>query len=107
MAVGAGVGGAVLYSESDVEAVIHAQPPAVVAAAESALGEMDVVILGQSSSELDGVLTARTAQDKKVTIKVKRQTDKTSTVSIRVGTFGNEPLSRNILDRMKKRLEGE
>ncbi len=53
---------------------------------------------------LNAILIARTAEDKKIEIKVSRVGDITSRVQIRVGVFGNEVQSLAILDKIKANL---
>ncbi len=47
---------------------------------------------------------ARGAGDKKIRVKVKKQSDTVTEIRIRVGMFGDESMSRQILDRIKKRF---
>lgn len=53
---------------------------------------------------VSGQITARTAQDTKIEILLTKVGEKTTQVSIRVGVFGDEALSRLILDEIKKNL---
>ena len=55
-------------------------------------------------NELDAVILGRTATEKKVTVNSKAESDKLSTISIRVGTFGDKDLSQLIFDTIKKNL---
>ena len=57
-----------------------------------------------SATEIDGKVTGRTALDKEVVITIKRQTESTSSLSIRVGAFGDEALSQKIYEKIKARL---
>ena len=50
-----------------------------------------------------GVL-GRMATDKKVTVTVKSEGEKTSRISIRIGTFGDKDLSQQILNKIKSNL---
>jgi hypothetical protein len=45
---------------------------------------------------------ARRATGKKVTVKLKKQSNSVTKIKIRVGTFGDEYISKDILDSMKK-----
>jgi len=102
-AAGAAAGG-VFYAKGDLETTLDAKPAAIAAATEKAFSEMSIAKRSAVSSDLDAEVTGRTARDKNVTVKIKAQTDKTSEVSIRVGTFGDEDLSRLILDKIRAKL---
>jgi uncharacterized protein YqfB (UPF0267 family) len=45
---------------------------------------------------------ALSADDKTITIKLKKKNDYLTEISIRVGTFGDESLSKKILEEIKK-----
>jgi len=49
-------------------------------------------------------LTLRNAQDKKIGIKLTKQADRLVKLQIRVGTFGDETISRAILDHIRGNL---
>jgi len=103
VALAAGVAG-VAYVNGDLEAQVDASPQKVVQASVDALKEMDVRILSSDASGIDGRVLGRTALEKKVDVTVKRESDKSSKLSIRVDTFGDETLSRQILDKIKSKL---
>ena len=50
-------------------------------------------------------LIARDAGDKKIEIELKKVLEHLTRVTIRVGVFGDEPLSRLMLERLKKNLD--
>ena len=104
VAVGAGAAG-VAYLNGDFEATLDATPPRVVDATEAALKEMEVEIQPPERSGIDGRVVGRTALNRKVEVIVKRETDATSKVWIRIDTFGDEPLSRQILEKIKAHLQ--
>jgi len=103
-AAAAGAGGTVAYMRGDLEATVQAGPRDVAAAAETALNEMGINVLSSSSDDTGGTITARNAQDKKITIEINRLNESASTISIRVGMFGDEALSRAIYERVKASL---
>ena len=49
-------------------------------------------------------LTARGSGDKKIQIKLQKKTEKVTEIKIRVGLFGDESMSRQILDKIKSRF---
>src|SRR5437867_12372064 len=85
-AAGAGAAGTA-YVLGDLDGTVPGTPQKVAQAAESVLKEMDVPVTSSNATGLDGKVVGRTALDKKVEITVTRVDDKSSKVSIRVGTF--------------------
>lgn len=103
VAAGAAAGG-VAYAKGDLEADVAATPPQAVEATRNALTQMGLAQIYAAATSLDGKVTARTANDRSVTVKVTGQGKQTSRLSIRVGVFGDEPLSREIYDKIKANL---
>jgi hypothetical protein len=104
VAAAGAAGAGVAYMMGDLKATVDASPTQVVRAAEGALDEMGITVVSSSGDDLEGTVTARTARDRRVRIDVKRETPTTSGVSIRIGTFGDEALSREIYDQLRQRL---
>lgn len=71
-------------------------------ATEKAVEDLELTITSKQKDAFDGEVIARRATGKKVTIKLKRQSDSVTQIKIRVGTFGDEYISKDILDTMKK-----
>jgi len=44
---------------------------------------------------------ARTATDKKIEVTLNKKSANSTEIRIRVGTFGDEPMSRQLLDKIK------
>jgi hypothetical protein len=109
VAVGAAAGagaGAVAYVKGELTATLDATFERTVHASDGALEQLHIALISQSGDSLSTVLTARTSEDTKLTITVNRLEANTNLaqVRIRVGVFGNEQLSRTILDQIKKNL---
>ena len=100
-AVGAGTAA---YVSGDLEDRIEAPPARVVQAAERSLKKKDVTVVSSDATGIDGKLIARTALDKKIEITVKREGETGSRIAIRVDTFGDEDLSRQILAGIRDEL---
>ena len=101
--IGAAAGGAAagaLYYEGELEADVDATPPQVIAATEKAFRDLIWSKETAVASATDGRATARTATGKEVTVTVNMKTPQVSAVGIRVGTFGDENLSRLLYDRI-------
>lgn len=84
---------------------MQGSPQRVVSAAEAAMKELSLTVLTAKSSGVDGLITARTAQDKKIIVKVYRESETTSRVAIKVGFLGDKPIGRAIIAETKKRLD--
>lgn len=105
--VGAGVGAGaagVAYVKGDLEADVKADPKEIEKASLKAFDALEIHKISSSASALDASIIGRTATDKSVKIIVKAKETGGSRISIRVGTFGSESMSRKICDEIKKRL---
>jgi len=92
------------YSLGHLDVMANATPQKIVEAAKSVLEEMEIEIVEAGASGVDGRVTGKTALGKKIEITVERQDAETSKYSILVGSFGDEPLSREIHEKMKAKL---
>jgi hypothetical protein len=104
-AAGAAGGTGVAYMMGDLEATMDASTQVVAAASKRALEELEIRVISAESSKLDAMVVGRTATDRRVRITTEREGEGISKVSIRVGTFGDEEMSRQILDALKKQLD--
>lgn len=105
--VGAGVGAGaagVAYVKGDLESDVKADPKEIEKASLKAFEVLDIHKISSSASALDASIIGRTATDKSVKIVVKAKETGGSRISIRVGTFGSESMSRKIYDEIKKML---
>ena len=98
-AAAGGVAGA-LYYKGELEADVEATPQAVIAATEKAFRDLIWAKETATATDTDGLATARTATGKEVKVTVVTKTPEVSTLGIRVGTFGDENLSRLLYDRI-------
>ena len=102
-AAGAGAAG-YAYVKGELKATEQASLDRTWAASLGAMKDLEFPITKQSKDALTGHLTARNASDKKIEIDLKKISDKATEITIRVGTFGDENLSRVILEKIRKRL---
>jgi hypothetical protein len=103
VAAGAGAAGAA-YVMGHLDGPMPGTPQKVVQASEAVLKEQEMHILSSDATGVDGKVVARSALDTRIEITVKRQDDSTSQISIRVGTFGDQKLSRELYDKIKAKL---
>ena len=73
-------------------------------AANLAIKQLQFAKISEKKDALTAILIARTAEDRKVEIKVIKVGDQSAKVQIRVGVFGDEALSLTILDKIKTNL---
>jgi len=99
-AAGGAVAGA-LYYQGGLKADVDATPQAVISATESAFRDLIWSKEVATASATDGLATARTATGKAVKVTVQAKTPEVSSVGIRIGTFGDENLSRLLYDRIQ------
>ncbi len=92
------------FNIGEFQATVDASPQKAALAAERGLRDLDIKEVKSSSTEIDGKVTGRTALDKEVVITIKRQTESTCALSIRVGAFGDEALSQKIFEKIQARL---
>ena len=104
VAAAAGTGATVAYMRGDTEATLDSTPDKVTAASKAALEDLKIVIVSSNASGLDGDVVGRTAGDDKVHIVVKAQGERTSSISIRIGTFGDQAVSNRILVKITEKL---
>lgn len=104
VAVGAGAAGAVAYIRGELQESLSADVIQVQAATEEAIEELKFFPLSAKKDALTGVFEMRSARDDKITIVVEKQGEGVTKVRIRVGPFGDETMSRSILDAIKRNL---
>jgi len=107
VAVGAaGVVGAgtVAYIRGELDSALSNDLRTVDTATQRAVGQLQFAFVSDRADAFTSEIIARTANDVKVEINLTKQADNLTKVQIRVGTFGDEPMSRAILDRNKANL---
>jgi len=92
------------YTLGHLDGTLAASPQKVVDASEAVLKEQDMHMVSKDATGLDGKVVARTALDTRIEITVERQDEKKSKISIRVGTFGDVKLSRDLFEKIKAKL---
>jgi Tfp pilus assembly protein PilV len=73
-------------------------------AAKDALQDLKLQKIESKSTEVDGFACGYTADDKKITVDIRKVTDKTSEVSVNVGVMGDPELGKEIIARIRKDL---
>ena len=103
---GAAVAGAgtVAYIKGELKATEEATMEQAWRATEGAVDELQFLVINKIHDAVSGELEAKTADNKTVKISLKRVGNNLTEITIRVGTFGDETLSRYILSKIEARL---
>jgi hypothetical protein len=103
VAAGAGAAGTVAYFKGELSGNFSRDVPAVYNASLTALNDLKIPVISSGQDALSANIVARDAQDKKVTISIKRAGE-TTQVTIRVGFWGDQAKSQTIYDKIKDHL---
>ena len=103
-AAGAAGAGTVAYIRGELDTSLNGTVDTVGVATTKALEELRLAKIHENKSAVDAEIRARTGQDKRVDIRLNRAADNLTRVRIRVGTFGDEELSRLLLEKIKAKL---
>ncbi len=104
VAAGAGAGAAVAYVRGDLDATLKADYDHSVRAVEKAVEQLKLAKVSEEKNALKAVIITRNAADVKIELHIERLADDATKLKIRVGTFGNDELQLEVLDRVKKNL---
>ena len=105
--IGAGVAvgaGTVAYVNGELKAADEVSLNRGWSATQRAMEDLEFRVISLQKDALAGKLVARRADDTKITIRLTKQSDAVTEFRIRVGTFGDEDLSRLIYQKIKSRL---
>ena len=72
--------------------------------ARDVLDDLKLQKIDSKSTAVDGWATGYTADNKKITVDIKRVSDNTSDVWVNVGSMGDPDMGKDILARMQKKL---
>ncbi|MEQ9619161.1 MAG: DUF3568 family protein [Deltaproteobacteria bacterium] len=96
--------GTVAYIKGELKATEEASLEKTWEATVGAVDELEFLVINKIKDAVSAELEAKTADNKTVKIELKRVSDNLTDISIRVGTFGDESLSRFILSKIEARL---
>ena len=99
----AGVG-TVAYIKGELKDRLDASPDETRAAIERAAKELRLKELKADADGLSGDYILETGRDDKINVRYEKLGDRSTQISIRVGLFGDENLSRALLDEIKQGL---
>lgn len=88
----------------ELEATLDAPIDRAFAAGERAVKDMKFEVSSARSDALVGVIRASMADGTAVHVELKKVTDRTTLVTIKIGTLGDQAVSRSLLDQIRKNL---
>jgi len=94
--------GSTSYIRGELQATVEQRFEVVESAAKHAITELQFSKVEEQKDALVANISARTADDTKIKIRVERSTDKVSTIRIRAGVLGDEKLAHIILEKIKE-----
>ncbi|MGA2280605.1 MAG: DUF3568 family protein [Verrucomicrobiota bacterium] len=71
----------------------------------AAMKDLEFPVTSQAKDALEANLTARNASNTSISVKLKNLSNASTEIRIRVGTFGDESLSRTILNKINSHLQ--
>lgn len=103
--LGGAAAGTVGYVSGDLKATLNGGFQDVVKATDRAISDNSITQVAREESQYEVVYELRTLQDDKIQLTVSRATRDLTNVTIRVGVFGDEPLSHHVLNEIETRLQ--
>ena len=104
-AAGVGVGaGTVAYVGGELKSTEKVSLDRAWGATQTAMGDLGFAITDRHKDVFNAELNARGVEVKKIRIALKKISDNSTELKIRVGVFGDEAKSRQILQTIKQRL---
>ena len=96
------------FVKGDADFVADRTPAQVMDASRAVAGEMNLVVINSATTQADEktvhVLTARSADDKKVAFRATPESATATRVSVNTGLFGDSALREQALTKLKSRL---
>lgn len=102
---GAAIGaGSVAYVSGELRGAEEASMDRAWNAATTAMEQLEFKVTKSQKDALAGEITARRADDTRIVVRLRKQTDRITEIRVRVGVFGDEALSRVIYDKIKSNI---
>lgn len=96
--------GAVVYVKGELKDTEPNSLDATHAAVLAGLHDLQYAVVNDSKDLINAKTLARTATDTRIEVLLTKQSPTQTEIRIRVGTFGDEALSRQILEKIKAHL---
>ena len=105
LAVAAGAGaGTVAYVRGELQSSLNGSLAQCTRATDKAIKQLKFAKIEEKSDALTSDIVARTAEDKRVEVKLTTDNNQVVKVSIRVGIFGDSRISEAVLEKIKANL---
>lgn len=101
---GAAGAGTYAYIKGELKVTENAPLDRTWSACQSAMKDLQFKVTTQQKDALQGRLVAKTASDKRVEIDLEKVSEDMTEIRVRVGTFGDEDLSKLIVQKIEKHL---
>lgn len=92
------------YHLNRLEATFEAPPGHLIQASKDAMAELKLMEIESRQTDMGGDVVGRTVDDKRVKVNIDGRSDVLTRVTINVGVFGDETLSRQVLDKIHENL---
>ena len=96
--------GTVLYVKGELKSTEESSLQKAWDATLAAMEDLNFVVVQRQMGDLAARIIARGEADKKISINLTRITDNITEIRIRIGTFGDETLSRLVLEKIKSHI---
>ncbi len=103
--LGGAAAGTVGYVSGDLSATLDGTFEEVIRATDQAIADNSITQTSRNAGRYSGVYQLRTSQGDKVALNIAYATKDLTNITIRVGVFGDEPLSYQILNEIQSRLK--
>ncbi len=103
--LGGAAAGTVGYVSGDLNATLEGGFDDVIKATDRAIEENTIIEISKEASSHRAAYVLKTPQDDKIELTITRATRELTSVTIRVGVFGDEPLSHQVLKEIETRLK--
>jgi hypothetical protein len=100
----AGTAGAVLYVKGELHSTEGVSLDRAWNATQAAIQDMGFIVTAKDKDAVSAKLMALTTDNTTIEITLNRNADNLTGISIRVGTLGDESMSRLILEKIRKRF---
>ena len=102
--VGAGAVGAIAYVLGDLEIKETKDLNSVYIATQQAYRDLNLVIEKNEKDEIGAIISAHDVHNERITVKLVKEDENTTKISIRVGLWGDEKKSRLVYSQIWENL---
>lgn len=101
---GAAAVGTVAYVSGDLNTTLEVSFEQAVVATDAAIEENSIKQLTRNTDDSEAVYILQTVQEDRIEVKLTKATKNLTNITIRVGVFGDEALSNQVLDEIQERM---